>query len=201
MKESEDRGNPVLLLLDFQEGVCREDGPIGRQGVGAEVARRGVLETAQRALKWFRDQGYPVIHVRVAFDPEYHRLTSSSSRFASMRKHQMLREDDPWAQFCPQLSPIPGEPVINKGGVNAFIGTQLSQLLNRLRPTELVLCGVATNHVVESTARFATDSGFPVVILEDACASFDQELHQFAIERILPMYGQVTSVALYQERG
>lgn len=188
---------PVLLLMDFQEGVCREDGPIGGQGVGAEVTRRSTLARARVALGWFREQGYPVVFVRVAFDPEYHRLTSSSRRFGAMRKNQLLQAGDAWAQICSELAPHSSEPVIEKGCVNPFIGTSLQQLLNRLLPTELVLAGVATNHVVESTARHAADSGYPVVILEDGCASFDQAMHDFAISTVLPMYAEITSVAGY----
>lgn len=191
----------VLILMDFQEGICRPDGPIGRQGTAAEVSRRGTLDAARSALEWFRAAGHPVLHVRVAFDPDYHRLTSSSRRFAGMREHRMLQADDPWAGICAEVAPAPGEPVVDKGCVNPFVGTALTQILNRLAPSELVLGGVATNHVVESTARYAADCGYPVVVLEDACASFTPELHAFSIEQILPAYARVTSVAAYQEKA
>ena len=190
-------GGPVLLLLDLQEGVCRTDGPIGRQGTGAEVARRGTLDAARTVLESFRAQERPVIHVRVAFDRDYTGLTSASPRFAGMREHRMLQADDPWAAICAEVAPMDGEPVLNKGCVNPFIGTPLVQLLNQRAASQLVLAGVATNHVVESAARFATDSGYPVVVLEDACASFTEELHMFAVEKILPMYARLRSVAEY----
>lgn len=190
---------PVLILMDYQEGICREDGPIGRSGVGAEVSRRGVLEAARGALSRFRSAQHPVIHVRVAFDPQYHRLTSASPRFGAMRRHRMLLESDPATQICPEVAPLPEEPVITKGCVNPFIGTHLTHSLTHLRPAELVLGGVATNHVVESTARYAADAGYPVVVLEDLCASFRQDLHDFAVTEILPAFGRVLSSAEYFE--
>lgn len=193
--------SPLLLLLDFQEGVCREDGPIGSQGTGAEVTRRGALDRARAALEEFRSREWPVIHVRVAFDPDYHRMTSSSRRFGAMRAHRLLQADDPWSRICPEVAPKDGEPVVDKGCVSPFVGTHLPQLLTRLGPGELVLAGVATNHVVESTARHAADTGHPVVVLEDACASFDEAMHEFSVKRILPAYARVSTVSAVLSEG
>ena len=43
------------------------------------------------------------------------------------------------------------------------------------------LAGVATNFVVESTARYAADADYRVIILEDCCAAFSDEAHACAI--------------------
>ena len=59
----------------------------------------------------------------------------------------------------------------------------------------IALCGVATNNVVESAARYADDAGLAVTIIEDCCASAKQDWHKFAIENTLPMYGKVASSA------
>ena len=50
----------------------------------------------------------------------------------------------------------------------------------------LVLTGVATNFVVEGTAREAVDRGYKVVVLEDCCASLTDEMHDFSVRVILP---------------
>jgi nicotinamidase-related amidase len=47
--------------------------------------------------------------------------------------------------------------------------------------------------VVDSTARYADDSGFMVKVLEDCCASPDPEVHRIEVEKILPLFGQVMS--------
>lgn len=188
---------PVLLLMDYQEAICHEDGAIGRTGLGSEVARRGVLAKAQQALARFRAEGRPVIHVRVALDDRYLRLTSASPGFAAIKQNRLLLESDPGTAICTEVAPLADELVVTKGGHGAFGGTNLAAKLHALRPTELVLGGVATNHVVESTARHAVDIGFPVVVLEDLCASFTDELHEFAITQILPRYATITTLAEY----
>ncbi len=189
---------PTLLLLDFQEAIVRTDGPVGgASGLAAEIARRGVLARARAVLDHFRARNWPVAFIRVAFDDNYHNLTSGSARFANMRKAGLMRASDPWSHICSELTPLATEPVVSKGCVNPFIGTNLAQLLNRLQPSELVLAGVATNHVVESTTRHAADSGFKVIVLEDVCASFSQEAHEASVKHNLPLYAELKQSADY----
>ena len=55
----------------------------------------------------------------------------------------------------------------------------------------VVLGGIATHLVVESTARHASDSGLQVSVVEDMCAAPDPALHEHAITRTLPLFGSV----------
>ena len=179
--------------MDYQEGICRVDGVFGSQGLGAEVTRRDVLNVARRALLRFRERDGAVIHVRVAFDEHYHRMTSTSKSFAMIRENRLLLESDPSSHICEEVAPLPSEPVITKGCTNAFVGTNLNEKLLQTGTNHLVLGGVATNHVVETSARYAADSGYQVTVLEDACASFSKQLHDFSVENILSRYVSVVS--------
>jgi nicotinamidase-related amidase len=185
----------ALLLMDYQEGICRPDGVIGRSGTGSEAARRGVLDKAAEALQHFRERDWPRIHVRVAFDAEFTRMTNVSPRFAMFRERGWMVDGSPEATICREVQPRPGEPVVDKGCVNPFVGTRLHQLLVAARVDHLVLGGVATHQVVESTARIAADSGYRVTVLEDLCAAATQDLHDFSVTKILPSCGDVTTAA------
>jgi len=99
----------------------------------------------------------------------------------------------PDTEFCAEVQPVKGEPVITKGCVNPFIGTALMELLVGRRIGELYLGGVATNMVVESATRHAADSGFAVNVIEDLCASFDLPMHEFAITKTLPVFAELCS--------
>ncbi|MDQ3674681.1 MAG: cysteine hydrolase, partial [Gemmatimonadota bacterium] len=156
---------------------------------------RGALRAAVTVLEAFRQRNRPVVHVRVAFDDEYHRRTSAGKSFAYMQEHRLMLEADPASAIVSELTPLPGELVVTKGCQNAFVGTNLAERLVRMRPTQLVMGGVATNYVVEATARYATDVGYDVVILEDLCASFSEEMHEFAITKVLPRVATIASSA------
>ncbi|WP_291408641.1 cysteine hydrolase family protein [Actinophytocola sp.] len=184
----------ALLLMDYQVAICGPDGKLGTaSGLSAHTTDRKVLPRVAGVLAAVRRHGLPVLHVRVAFDPAYLRRTNRSARFGGMEKNGLLRAGDPDTEFVPEAAPADGEAVFEKGCVNPFIGTGLEQRLTTLGVRELYLGGVATNFVVESAARHAGDSGYAVTVLEDLCASYSQEMHEFAITRTLPTFAAVDS--------
>lgn len=181
----------ALLMLDYQVALC-EDGPhLKAPPLQAQIAAREVLATAERVLDSARTAGVLVVHVRLAFDPSYKLRTNRLPRFDPYEINRTMLADSPEAQIVKALAPVEGEPVVDKGCVNPFIGTALRELLAAEGITEVVLGGVATNLVVESAARHASDSGLQVTVVEDMCASFAPELHDFAIEKVLPLFGSV----------
>lgn len=183
----------ALLMLDYQVGLC-EDGPhLKAPPLQAQIAERDVLATAERVLASARDSGVLVVHVRLAFDPTYKLRTNRLPRFAPYEANQVMLADSPEAQIVKTLAPAEDEPVIDKGCVNPFIGTPLRDMLAAHGVDEVVLGGVATNLVVESAARHASDCGLQVTVVEDMCASFSPELHTFAVEKVLPLFGAVAS--------
>jgi nicotinamidase-related amidase len=103
----------------------------------------------------------------------------------------------PEAAFIEAMAPLESEPIVTKGGIDAFVGTPLHEMLRGIGVRHLVLGGVATNLVVESTARHAADLGFAVTVLEDLCASFKPELHAFAIDEIFPLFSTTTTSVEY----
>lgn len=187
----------VLLLMDLQEGICRTDGVVGSGGMGAETEARGVLPQAARVLEEFRSRDLPRVFVRVAFDADYQRLSSASPRFAGFQKRGLMIEGSAEAEICAEVAPRKGEAIVSKGCVIPFIGTNLSSVLTKLGATRLILGGVATNMVVEGTARYGADAGYEIVVLEDLCAAATPELHEHSINQILPAFGQVTSSSDY----
>jgi nicotinamidase-related amidase len=59
----------------------------------------------------------------------------------------------------------------------------------------IVLCGIATNFGVESTARDGWERNYEILFAEDAMSGLDAESHQFAITKIFPRIGRVRSTA------
>lgn len=186
----------ALLLMDFQEAICGAGGSLGSaSGLSAHTAQRGVLPAVARCLDGVRTAGLSVLHARVSFDADYTRRTNRSARFAFFEDNALMIDGSPDAEFVAEAQPRVGETVVTKGCVNPFIGTVLSARLTSLGITDLYLAGVATNFVVESAARHAGDSGFQVTVLEDLCASYNQEMHEFAIARTLPLFARIGASA------
>ena len=156
-----------------------------------------MLKTAAAALAAFRSRKLKVAHVRLDFRPDYLDALSVAPRVAKLKEMGAAVAGTWGTEFADEVKPAEGELVVNKACVNPFFNTNLYAWLARHAVRELVLGGVATNVVVESTARFADDAGFGVTVLEDCCSSVSDEMHEFAIGKTLPMFARVAKSADY----
>ena len=178
---------PVLLLMDFQHGIV--------ESIGAPQ----VIDAASRAATAARDAGIPVMFVRVGFRPGYPEV-SGSATFASVRQAgDAYTEGHPATQVHAALAPRPGEPVIVKRRVSAFSGSDLDVLLRAAGADTLVLAGIATSGVVLSTVRQAADLDYRLVVLADACADRDEEVHRVLTGKVFPRQAVVTTAAEWTE--
>ena len=73
----------------------------------------------------------------------------------------------------------------------AFYGTDLDLQLRRRKLATIVLCGIATEFGVESTARDAYEMGYEQVFAEDAMTGRSADSHANSVTRILPRMGRV----------
>ena len=96
-----------------------------------------------------------------------------------------------WTDIVSELGPKPGDFLITKHQWGAFHGTELDLQLRRRGITTIVLCGIATNIGVESTARFAFEYGYNQIFVEDAMSALSVEEHTFTVFKILPRLGLV----------
>jgi nicotinamidase-related amidase len=173
----------VLLLMDFQHGVVES------------LGNQSVVEAADRAAKAARAAGIPVMFVRVAFRPGYPEAAESNASFSALASQAgaAMTQDHPNTQVHAALAPAEGEPVILKRRVSAFAGSDLDVLLRGAQAETLVLAGLATSGVVLSTLRQAADLDYRLIVLEDACADRDPEVHRVLTEKVFPRQALVTT--------
>jgi len=100
-----------------------------------------------------------------------------------------------WSELIPELNRQPNDIVILKRQWGAFYGTDLELQLRRRGLNTIVLCGIATEFGVESTARDAYERCFEQVFAEDAMTARTAESHTNAIANIFPRMGRVRSTA------
>jgi nicotinamidase-related amidase len=89
--------------------------------------------------------------------------------------------DAPQTQLATELAPEDGEPVFDKLGMSAFVGTPVETLLRDRRLTTVVLVGAVLEIGIEPTARHAADLGFLPVVVDDACGIVDPQAAERAL--------------------
>ena len=71
-------------------------------------------------------------------------------------------------QLEPSLVTAPSDVTLRKTTPDAFLRTDLSELLTKWNVTQLVICGYATEFCVDTTTRRAMALGYAVVLASDA---------------------------------
>src|SRR3954469_4036245 len=70
------------------------------------------------------------------------------------------------------ITPQAGEPVVEKTSRNCFTSTDLASLLLARGARRVAITGIAMEQCCETTARVASDLGYPVDFVIDATRTF-----------------------------
>jgi len=181
--------------MDFQNYGLHPDGYWAKRDPDliARLDRGRVVANAARALEGARTAGVRVVHVVNRWRPGHIDMDDRMPLWAGRKGTDVAIEGTWNAEIIDELAPTPEEPVVAKRGVSALAGTELGRLLTLYGVRTVVLCGVATNFVVEGTAREAADLGYRVAVLSDASESINDEWQRFSLE-VLALVGAVVSV-------
>jgi nicotinamidase-related amidase len=167
------RAKTALLCMDMHN-VIVERVPASQ--------RERLLATLRRVLDGARQAGVQVVYVEVARRREF---MSPRNKFTGATGFVTNpAEIAERMKIVDAVAPQEDEPIVRKPRISAFYGTELRSILASRDIDTIVLTGVATNFVVESTARYAADADYRVIVLEDCCGAFSPEEHACAISAL-----------------
>lgn len=196
-----DRSRLGLLVIDLQRlcadparGMFAAARAIGREdlvaGYGARLASV-VLPGVARLADACRAAGVPVVLTRIRSDTPGPEGRSACHVALGIQ----VEPDSPDGDIVEALTVHEADVVVSKTTSDAFVGTELAEVLDRLGVEHLAVCGVLTNECVESTVRHAADLHFTVHLLEDGCAALTDVLHEQAVRSMTHAYARRSSVA------
>ena len=184
----------ALLVMDFENDIVHPEGAFKDFGFAQMVADNNVLDKTSQLLTAARSSGVTVIYVSVKFREGYPERPANSGLWQGLHGANALVEGTWGSQIHDQLTPEKGEPIVTKRGVSAFAASDIEQILHNKRIGTLILAGVATNSVVEGTARQACDLGYDTIVVGDCCASMSQEAHDSSLNTALPFLCTVSNL-------
>ena len=136
-----------------------------------------------------------MIYIVVQFREGYPEVSARNKSFSGLKAAGRLKEGTPGARIHDRVQPAAHELVIAKRRVGAFSTTELETNLSALCVHTLVLAGLHTSGVVLSTVRWAADRDYGLVVVEDACADPDEEVHRVLTGKVFPRQASVVTTA------
>ncbi|HEX4758573.1 MAG TPA: hydrolase [Terracidiphilus sp.] len=169
----------AVVVIDLQKGIVALP--------GSPLPTATVIANSARLLTAARQTGAKPVLVHVGGSSD----GADRLRPPTDAPPRMTTPQPGWMDLIPELDCQPDDIIIFKRQWGAFYGTDLDLQLRRRGLTTIVLCGIATEIGVESTARDAYERGYELVFASDAMTSTSPESHANTIERIFPRIGRV----------
>ncbi|MCJ8161261.1 cysteine hydrolase family protein [Acinetobacter zhairhuonensis] len=144
----------ALLVIDLQNEYL----PTGKLPLaGIEQA----AENAGKVIAKARQEGTQVIHVQHIANAESPIFVPNSNGI----------------EFQDTVKPQTDENVVIKNQINAFLNTNLKEILDTNEVTELVVIGSMSHMCVDAAVRAASDFGYKVKVIHDVCTTLDLEFN------------------------
>lgn len=143
----------AVVVVDLQNEYL-PGGKLALTGIDQAVAN------AARVIAHARETGDAVIHVRHEFpDPEV----------------PFFNPGTPGVEIMDAVRPGSGEEVVTKNFPNSFLKTGLREMLDGGGVTDVTVVGAMSHMCIDATVRAASDLGYKVTVVHDACATLDLE--------------------------
>jgi nicotinamidase-related amidase len=187
----------ALLLLHWQNELVKSEGKL--YGPLSKLLHAAhTIEHTVAVLKASRRKKMLIIYINVSHRPGYPEISKRPAPLAAgLIETQAFLRGTWGTEIIDELIPLKDEIVVFNHSTSAFIYTELDLLLRNRGITDVVLTGLATNWVVESTARDAFNRGYFVYTLGDCCNGSSEEAHRYSMANILPMLGVVIDSKAY----
>ena len=194
LPEKIDPAHTAVIVVDMQNDFCAEGGYI-HNTIGCDMsANAPIAEHIMEVVGAAREADALVLWIQANYERR-HLSGQALAKLAEKQSEAVCCEGGTWGYDFYNVTPKPGEPVIEKHTYSGFFGTELDRMLRFRGIRTLVMTGVATNVCVESTWRDGYFNGYYIVVPEDCVGSAAPDLHEAALKGVRMFFGEVTTGA------
>jgi nicotinamidase-related amidase len=182
----------ALILIGYQNDYFSPSGIL--YGVIEESSKvTNVIANTVHLLQCLASTPALIITTPIFFTSNYEELIDPIGILNTIKEVNAFQMGTPGSEtieelysFKDRIMEVPG-----KRGFNAFINTNLDEILKEKGITDVVLAGAVTSICIDSTGRSAHEKGYHVIILSD-CTSARTVFEQgFYCSSIFPLYAEV----------
>lgn len=159
----------AILVIDMVKDTFSED-----HHYPITPFARAIVPAINRITSWARERDFPVVFACDSF------LEDDFIFRGKMQPHSL--QGTSGSEVTDLLDVDPGDVYLPKRRFSAFYQTDLDQSLRGWGVDTVILCGIATHFCVLASGLDALSCDFPVVLVEDATASFSAEAQQNTLD-------------------
>ena len=191
--------HPALLVIDMQNGYCTLGGSYEKYGgnIGADLnTYRQIIPNIARLIATARELKIPIFYTKQVREQSGIDLFTRLHRIIPERRAEFLRIPacvrGTWdAEIIGELQPTSNDHIVIKRRDSAFQDTELDLWLRSIYVDTVIFTGVDTAICVENTLTDAFNTGYDVILVEDATASSWQKIGQATVKKVAGSYGWV----------
>jgi nicotinamidase-related amidase len=174
IKEIVDPGHTALVAWDVQNEL-----------VNRSFNKNEFLKNIKGLLALARRYKLPVVYTKITPLPGGYE--SSFQTYMQMKRMGItdpaklpstMQPGSPESEIYSEVSPLPGEVVLNKHTPSIFTGTHFEYLMRNRGITTILFSGISTETGISASARDSANRGFYTVVVSDCVSSMDGEAHQ-----------------------
>ena len=186
-----DPADTALVVVDMQNFYMKE----GALSYCSHA--QAIVPNVNRLVDAVRRFGCPVVWLRnvtttkstKSWSRHYDRMTQAR---IDIRKRELAKDGEGF-KFWHEMDVRETDRKVEKTRYSAFIpgASNLENILGEYGADTLIVCGVATDVCVESTARDAMMMNYRTIIVEDACAANMIKAHEVSLNSLYLYFGDV----------
>ena len=166
----------AFLVIDMLNDFVKKGAPL-------EVPMaRAIVPNIKCRLDEARKQGSAVFFICDSHE-------GNDREFSRMNWPPHALKGTPGAGVIEELSPQPGEMIVEKTTYSAFYRTDLELLLRDRNISQLVVTGCVTNICILYSVADAVMRGFNVTLYADCVAGLSDDSHDFALNQMEEVLG------------
>ena len=194
----------AMLVIDMQNAFVKPGGYLDIAGKDLTAVTK-IIQPCKEIIRKARSQGIMVIFVAMISNQgtvdagthgSPHVLKSGAMRLLSQNPHnkdKFYLEGTWGAEIIEELRPEAGDYIVKKQKYNAFMETDLENILKTRGVRFLLFAGTATNVCVESTIRHAFFLDYFPILVSDAVSHLGPNVvHEATILNVQSNFGWVT---------
>lgn len=161
-----DKQKTAILLIEFQKQWTQKG--LYHRLIKGQLDKRGVLENTKKLVDLARDKGVKIIHAPLIIDPE-----NKKGLLAFLTLGKVFTKGTWKSEISDGLFSDGDLLVKGRYAFDAFVGSDLEDILRQNGIETVFVCGFTTDQCVAKTINTMIKKGFNAYLVSDCAATLN----------------------------